>query len=196
MTTEQIWMGVILALVLVAGFGGYFIGRALGGSGSREAELEAEVARQKAEVAGYKQSVESHFDKSATLFVSMAGSYKELFEHLSSGYEKLSEGTARELFKERVDSLLVGGVSDERLLSGGEPVGATEADAQSQPNEVETTYRAGTSSSEKEGAARHDATDEVPDDVPQTPPNAATGAESADTTDAQTEQDATKQAAP
>ena len=82
MTTEQIWMGVGLAVVLLAGFGGYFIGRSLGGSGKRVSELESEVERQKEEVEEYKKTVESHFDKSATLFVSMAGSYKEMFEHL------------------------------------------------------------------------------------------------------------------
>jgi len=38
----------------------------------------------------------------------MAGSYKDLFEHLSSGYEQLSSGSARQLFRDRVVSLLVG----------------------------------------------------------------------------------------
>ena len=38
-------------------------------------ELEAEVARQKDEISGYKREVESHFDKTASLVASMAGSY-------------------------------------------------------------------------------------------------------------------------
>ena len=38
----------------------------------------------------------------------MAGSYKEMFEHLSSGYEKLSSGSSREMLQQRVDVLLVG----------------------------------------------------------------------------------------
>ena len=190
MTTEQIWMGVGLAVVLLAGFGGYFIGRSLGGSGRREAELESEVERHKAEVAGYKQAVETHFDKSATLFVSMAGSYKELFEHLSSGYEKLSDGSARELFKERVDSLLVGGVSDERLLSGGEAPGATEADAQNPPDEAETSADESAQTPDAQGGTRPEG--DAPDDVPQTPPNVSSEAASSDAAGAEAERENTK----
>jgi len=80
------------------------------------------------EIEGYRKEVETHFDKTATLFVSMAGSYKELFEHLSSGYEKLSSGSARTLFQQRVDALLVGSARDtgeaDKLLAG---VGAAAA---------------------------------------------------------------------
>ena len=189
MTTEQIWMGVGLAVVLLAGFGGYFIGRSLGGSGKRVSELESEVERQKEEVAEYKKTVESHFDKSATLFVSMAGSYKEMFEHLSSGYEKLSEGSARELFKERVDALLVGGVSDERLLSSGEVQGATEADAQNPPDEAETPADDAKQTPEAQEASRAQPADEVPEDVPETPPNVAADAPSPDAAGEQAERE-------
>lgn len=191
MTTEQIWMGVGLVLILIAGFGGYFIGRSLGGSGKREADLEAEVERQRAEVAGYKQAVESHFDKSATLFVSMAGSYKELFEHLSTGYEQLSDNSARELFKERVDSLLVGGVSDERLLSGGEAPGATEADAQNPPDETEATA-ADEAAPAPEAKGHVQPESDVPEDVPQTPPNVSSEVASSDAAGTQAERENTK----
>lgn len=107
--TEQMGWILAIAAVILAAVIGFFVGRRSGSSKERIEELETEVSRQKEEISTYKHEVESHFDKTATLFVSMAGSYKDLFEHLSSGYEKLSEGSARELFKERVAALLLGG---------------------------------------------------------------------------------------
>lgn len=107
--TGQTWWVVAVVAIVVAGVIGFFIGRQTGGTKQRIEELESELESQKEEIRGYRKQVETHFDKTATLFVSMAGSYKELFEHLSSGYEKLSAGSARELFKERVTALLLDG---------------------------------------------------------------------------------------
>lgn len=107
MTPQTAWLIAISAVVLV-GVVAFFIGRSTAGTKSRIDELEAELSSKKAEVEGYRKEVEQHLDKTATLFVSMAGSYKEMFEHVSSGYEKLSTGSARELFQQRVDALLIG----------------------------------------------------------------------------------------
>ena len=108
MTEQTMWL-IGGAAVFVAALIGFFVGRSpLGGKTKQVAVLEAEVSRQQEEIAGYKRDVESHFDKTATLVASMAGSYKDLFEHLSSGYEQLSSGSARQLFRDRVVSLLVG----------------------------------------------------------------------------------------
>lgn len=124
MTPQTAWLIAISAVVLV-GVVAFFIGRSTAGTKARIDELEAELSSKRAEVEGYRKEVEQHFDKTATLFVSMAGSYKEMFEHLSSGYEKLSTGSARELFQQRVDSLLIGsargtGAADDagKLLGG------------------------------------------------------------------------------
>ena len=64
----------------------------------------------------------------------MAGSYKDMFEHVSSGYEKLSTGSARELFQQRVDALLIGagrstgeGGEAGKLLGGAALAGAAGA---------------------------------------------------------------------
>lgn len=119
MTAQTAWLVAIFAVV-ITGVVGFFVGRQFGAGKARIEELESEVARQKGEIEAYRQEVATHFDKTATLFVSMAGSYKELFEHLSSGYEKLSSGSARELFQQRVDALLVGNDRDggsEKLLA-------------------------------------------------------------------------------
>jgi len=128
--TEQAWWVVAIVVVIVVGVVSFFVGRKFGAEKDRIEELESEVSRQKAEISTYKQEVESHFDKTATLFVSMAGSYKDLFEHLSSGYERLSEGSARDLFKQRVSSLLLEGAKDGKdnntLLSSSESTTARE----------------------------------------------------------------------
>lgn len=108
MTPQTAWLIAISAVVIV-GVVAFFIGRSTAGTKDRIDELEAELSSKKAEVEGYRKEVEQHLDKTATLFVSMAGSYKEMFEHVSSGYEKLSTGSARELFQQRVDALLIGG---------------------------------------------------------------------------------------
>lgn len=116
---ETMWVVAIVAAVVAAG-AGFFIGRSTGGSKERIAELETEVSRRNEEIAEYKKEVETHFDKTATLFVDMAGSYKALFEHLSADYEKLSEGSARELFKERVSAMLLenGGSAERKAIAG------------------------------------------------------------------------------
>ncbi|MCB1957260.1 MAG: DUF1043 family protein [Rhodocyclaceae bacterium] len=107
--TQQLWWMVGIVSVILAGAVGFLLGRRGQGDRLRLTELEEEVERQKAEIAGYKRDVQSHFDQTASLFTSMAGNYRELFEHLSSGYEKLSGGSARDLFRQRVDAVLLEG---------------------------------------------------------------------------------------
>lgn len=130
MTPQTAWLIAISAVVLV-GVVAFFIGRSTAGTKARIDELEAELRSKKAEVEGYRKEVEQHLDKTATLFVSMAGSYKALFEHLSGGYEKLATGSAREIFQQRVDALLLGGAREDKgsLLGGGAAVTATAAAA-------------------------------------------------------------------
>ena len=138
MTPQTAWLIAISAVVIV-GIVAFFIGRKSAGTKERIDQLETELRSKQEEVEGYRKEVEAHFDKTATLFVSMAGGYKELFQHLSSGYEKLSTGSARELFQQRVDALLVGtthGADEQagKLIAGaaaGAAVAATAVEAES-----------------------------------------------------------------
>ena len=149
---ETMWI-VAIAAVVVGAVAGFFIGRSTGGSKERITELETEVSRHKEEIAEYKKEVETHFDKTATLFVDMAGSYKALFEHLSADYEKLSEGSARELFKERVSAMLLEGeASGERKAIADGTVNAAPA---------EKPAEAGVSSDDEKAATKQ-AGDEKP----------------------------------
>jgi len=122
MGMEWIWVIAIAAAALAAGAaGGFFIGRSRSQAVERVRALESEVARQQAELAGYRQDVEAHFDKTASLFVDMAGSYKAVFEHLATDYERLSDGTARERLKARIGALLLDDASARELLDKAEP---------------------------------------------------------------------------
>lgn len=109
MNEQAMWAFVIVAVVAAALIG-FMLGRA-NGNGARQklSELEEDLGRKDAELGSYKRDVDAHFDQTADLFVSMAGSYKALFEHLSSGYAKLSDGSDRDLFRERVATLLIDG---------------------------------------------------------------------------------------
>jgi uncharacterized membrane-anchored protein YhcB (DUF1043 family) len=130
MMAEAYWpavvLGVVIALVL-----GFLIGRYAGGPRKKADQLAEELEREKAAAASYRKAVDTHFDETATLFVSMAGSYKALFQHLSSGYEKLSDGSARDLFGDRVHSMLLGAEAEQARLAGDgrrEPVSGDDAD--------------------------------------------------------------------
>lgn len=130
--------GVALVMLVL----GFLLGRIFGGARSRVVELEMELARQQTELSDYKQEVEAHFDKTASLFVSMAGSYKDLFDHLSSGSERISAGPARKRFRERVDALLIGEAADRMQLSDAAAVaaaGAVTAAALDEPDDAADT---------------------------------------------------------
>lgn len=103
---EQAWWVIAIVAVVTSGVIGFFIGRAGGAGRGRVDELEEALAREKAALEAYKEKVDAHFDKTAGLFVSMAGSYKSLFEHLANGYETLAPGGARGVFKERIETML------------------------------------------------------------------------------------------
>lgn len=106
----QVFWLVTIVLIVVALAIGFFVGRGQAGSAKQKnSELEAEVERHKAELAAYRREVDTHFDETTSLFVSMAGSYKALFEHLNSGYEKLADGERRHVFRERIATLLMDG---------------------------------------------------------------------------------------
>jgi uncharacterized membrane-anchored protein YhcB (DUF1043 family) len=161
MTPQTAWLLAISAVVIV-GVVAFFVGRGTAGTKARIEELEAELARKRAEVDDYRKDVETHIDKTATLFVSMAGSYRELFEHLSAGYDKLATGTGRDRFQQRVDALLVGrpaaAVPAAGALLAGAAVAAAETSAAAPVTvaAVEPAMAVATTASAGEGGALAD----------------------------------------
>lgn len=150
MTGQAMWAFVIVAVVAAALIG-FLLGRTNGnGAKQKLKELEEDLQGKDRELAGYKREVDAHFDRTASLFVSMAGSYKALFEHLSEGYAKLSDGSDRDLFRERVATLLIDAPKD----------GATGGDDISRARDEEATPE-----QRAEAAAAPDADDTARDEA-------------------------------
>lgn len=112
MTSATIWtlfaLGIIFAALL-----GFALGRrqAPGGTAQLkevEEQHEQELAQKQLELEAYQEQVHQHYHKTASLFKEMAGSYKELFDHLSVGYEQLGDLSVQRVLPERAGALLDG----------------------------------------------------------------------------------------
>ena len=112
MTSATIWtlfaLGIIFAALL-----GFALGRrhAPGGTAQLkevEEQHEQELAQKQLELETYQEQVHQHYHKTASLFKEMAGSYKELFDHLSVGYEQLGDLSEQRVLPERAGALLDG----------------------------------------------------------------------------------------
>jgi uncharacterized protein len=112
MFTAEIWLVLILT-VIFAGLVGFAIGRRKAPGGQDEIknlmqEYEQQLSQKNEELEAYQQVVHEHYDSTADLFKNMAGSYKELFDHLSVGYERLGNLSDKRVLPERAGALLDG----------------------------------------------------------------------------------------
>lgn len=112
MTATTIWTIFALGLFF-AGLIGFAIGRRQAPGGTAQLkdiqeQHETELAQKQLELEAYQQKVHDHYDKTATVFKNMAGSYKELFDHLSVGYEQLGNLSDQRILPERAGALLDG----------------------------------------------------------------------------------------
>ena len=78
---------IVLASVgVLVGLGlGFFLGRIGGGGKKKLADVEAELEE-------YRQEVSEHFSRSAEHFQAIGRQYRELYEHMAAGSEKLCVG--------------------------------------------------------------------------------------------------------
>lgn len=112
MTTTTIWTLFALGIVF-AGLIGFALGRRQAPGGTAQMKEmedihEQELAQKQLELEAYQQQVHDHYNKTANLFKGMAGSYKELFDHLSVGYEQLGNLSDQRILPERAGALLDG----------------------------------------------------------------------------------------
>ncbi len=112
MTTTTIWTIFVLAVIL-AGLIGFAVGRRHRPGGEAQLkdiakQYDQQLAQKQAELEAYQTKVHEHYDKTANLFKDMAGSYKELFDHLSVGYEQLGNFSDQRVLPERAGALLDG----------------------------------------------------------------------------------------
>ena len=112
MTSIEIWTISIVAVV-IAGIVGFLLGRRQpAGSPEQLKQLteahERQLAQVQAELDAYQEEVHLYHEKTAQLFVSMAAPYKEMFDHLTEGYEKLGNFTEHKVLPDRAGALLDG----------------------------------------------------------------------------------------
>ncbi|MCX4188812.1 ZapG family protein [Methylophaga sp. OBS3] len=107
----------IIASVII----GIFIGRRMNVDNQEalrqlNTEHEKQLLEKQTELDVYRDKVHAHFDKTAGLFVNMAGSYKDLFDHLSAGYDQLGELGMDKKLPERAGALLDGPEANEQQV--------------------------------------------------------------------------------
>ena len=112
MTSIELWAIGIVAVV-IAGIVGFLRGRRQPvGSPEQLKQLteahERQLSQTQAELDAYREEVHSYHEKTANLFVSMAAPYKEMFDHLTEGYDKLGNFTERKVLPDRAGALLDG----------------------------------------------------------------------------------------
>ena len=112
MSTIEIW-GILFLATIFAALIGFAIGRRKAPGGQDEIkklteEYNQQISQKQAELVAYQRQVHEHYDQTATLFKGMAGSYKELFDHLSVGYEQLGNLSDQRVLPERAGALLDG----------------------------------------------------------------------------------------
>ena len=112
MSTAEIW-GILILAVIFSGLLGFVFGRRKAPGGQDEIksmmqEYEQQLSQKQEELEGYQQLVHEHYDTTANLFKNMAGSYKKMFDHLSTGYEQLGNLSDKRVLPERAGALLDG----------------------------------------------------------------------------------------
>jgi hypothetical protein len=112
MSTGLIVLITLLAAI-ISGAIGFVVGRKKAPGGEAEVkkligEYEEQLLQKQNEINTYQQMVHEHYDKTAGLFKDMAGSYKNLFDHLSTGYEQLGNLSDKRVLPERAGALLDG----------------------------------------------------------------------------------------
>ncbi len=112
-------IAILLVAVIAAALIGFIIGRRMNIDNKEairqlNAEHELQLQAKQAEIDSYHNKVHDHFDKTASLFVNMAGSYKDLFDHLTAGYDQLGELGMDKKLPDRAGALLDGPEANEQ----------------------------------------------------------------------------------
>lgn len=130
--TTAIWIIVVLICLV----GGIWLGRYTAPGVEKAREMEQERDEANAELQRYREDVRTHFEKTAHLFNSVTGSYRQLYEHLASGSERLGTGENSGLLETK---------PEERQLQGPDDL-----EGESKPTDAEATDKAETETPEPE----------------------------------------------
>lgn len=94
----ELWVWIIGTGLLLGGFlWGAFIGRATRSDDGELAkeknlELQEQLNGVRSELAGYQNEVSEHFRTTATLVQELTHSYRQVYEHLAAGSNRLCSG--------------------------------------------------------------------------------------------------------
>lgn len=80
------WIGSTVIFSL-GGVAGYILARQIKDQRTRQLEQDLDAARN--ELGGYRQDVNRHFLKTSLLFNKLTDDYREVYEHLATGAQKL-----------------------------------------------------------------------------------------------------------
>ncbi len=162
---EDLILIVSIVVALGVGLGGGLLLAGVFGSANKRARaLEDEVDELKREQTEYKQQVNQHFKKTASLFQGMTEQYKAIYSHLAEGSEALcSERTSPPALdlpnKPRLTDKPEPSVIDDKAESATDETGDQEA----------VEKKAGTKPAEKKTAPAED-DDNALGDAPNIPP--------------------------
>ncbi|MDN3518633.1 DUF1043 family protein [Aquisalimonas lutea] len=95
--TTIVW--IIVVLVCLAG--GIWLGRYTAPGVERSRALEKERDEAQAELQRYREDVRNHFEKTAHLFNQVTTGYRQLYEHLAEGSERLGTGENARMLENR-----------------------------------------------------------------------------------------------
>ncbi len=118
------WMGAAIVFA-IGGAVGFFTARQI--KDKRTLELERQLEATQAQLNGYQEDVNRHFLKTSLLFNKLTDDYREVYEHLATGAQKLCK-----------EQTLAPGLNlpETKILSADITAGAT-SDAETPSNEVE-----------------------------------------------------------
>jgi uncharacterized membrane-anchored protein YhcB (DUF1043 family) len=133
MSATAAWTLIALALI-AAGIVGYLLGRRSSPGRQHLESLEADLECQRQELSDYRQSVNAHFEKTASLFTNMAGSYRDLYDHLSESYGRLADAPAQSMLPDRPGALLEGKPGESSRAPVSPPNAEPEADMAQSPS--------------------------------------------------------------
>jgi len=155
---EPVWL--FGAIVLACGiFFGMLITRLLTPSTAEIDQLKTDLERERAEMKSYKESVNSHFNKTSDLFKELNQDYVRVYRHLAEGAQALSDTPEfTQVLAQPQDSVLIS-------VESGADEAVVVADAAATANSSESRQQDSLQTESPEAEAS--AADEPSADVPQ-----------------------------
>ncbi len=105
-TAVGLWVALGILAIVVAALVGFWVGRVTSDERKLIRQLEEELDQRMQELTRYRSQVNDHFDRTATLFASMAGTYRDLYHHLAQSAEELADKPTRERLEDRAGKML------------------------------------------------------------------------------------------